>query len=140
MQLIPHYTVPTRSYTVSNARSQALSPDESAHHSLSTASAKGHFLYSCKASQFSESLSFFMAKHLTVFEAGLALKTQGSLVKGLIPLRAFVACFTFNFIFNIPASLKEPVFLTSVDATPMYAATMAFTSFVFKLFSSATDL
>merc|ERR1719371_58192 len=72
--------------------------------------------------RFSASLSFFLAKHFTVFEAGLALKTQGSLVKGLMPFRAFVAAFTFNFIFSIPATLKEPCFLTSVEAMPMYAA------------------
>ena len=38
-----------------------------------------------------------MASALTVFEAGLALKTQGSLVNGLMPFFAGVAGFFFNF-------------------------------------------
>jgi len=58
------------------------------------------------------SLSFFIAKQRTVFEAGFALKTQGSLVKGFTPLRAFVAGLFFSFMLSIPASLKEPFFFT----------------------------
>ena len=63
------------------------------------------------------SLSFFMGKAFTVFEAGLALKTQGSLVKGLTPLRAGVAGFFFYFKFNAPARLKGPLFFSSSPAT-----------------------
>jgi len=44
-----------------------------------------------------------MAKERTVLEAGLALKTQGPLVKGLTPSRAGVAGF-FNFKFKQPAN------------------------------------
>merc|ERR1719230_2222353 len=58
--------------------------------------------------QFKASLSFFMASALTVFEAGFALKTQGSFVNGLMPFFAGVAGFFFNFKFNMPASLKFP--------------------------------
>merc|ERR1719247_2917160 len=84
-------------------------------------------------------LSFFIARQRTVFEAGFALKTHGSLVKGLMPLRAFVAGLFFNFMLSIPATLKEPVFFTCSTATPMYASTTPFTSFVFKPVVSATD-
>merc|ERR1719504_3391 len=74
------------------------------------------------------SLSFFIAKHFTVFEAGFALKTQGSLVKGLMPLRAFVAGLFFSFMFSMPASLKEPDFFTCSAATPMNASTASTTA------------
>merc|ERR1719473_1513163 len=85
------------------------------------------------------SLSFFIAKHFTVFEAGFALKTHGSLVKGLMPLRAFVAGLFFSFMFSMPANLKDPDFFTCSTATPMNASTTPFTSFVFKPVVSATD-
>merc|ERR1719388_606088 len=85
------------------------------------------------------SLSFFIAKHFTVFEAGFALKTQGSLVKGLMPLRAFVAGLFFSFMFSMPASLKEPDFFTCAAATAIIASTTLFTSFVFKPVVSATE-
>merc|ERR1712216_782561 len=68
--------------------------------------------------QFKASFNFLMASALTVFEAGLALKTQGSLVNGLMPFFAGVAGFFFNFKFNMPASLKFPFFLISWAATP----------------------
>merc|ERR1711904_699746 len=79
------------------------------------------------------SLSFFIAKHFTVFDAGFALKTHGSLVKGLMPLRAFVAGLFFSFMFSIPANLKEPDFFTCSTATPMNASTTPFTSLVFPM-------
>merc|ERR1719421_2006160 len=85
------------------------------------------------------SLSFFIAKHFTVFEAGFALKTHGSLVNGLMPLRAFVAGLFFSFMFSIPPSLKAPDFFTCSTATPMNASTTPFTSFVFNPVVSATD-
>merc|ERR1719163_2499749 len=85
------------------------------------------------------SLSFFIAKHFTVFEAGFALKTHSSFVKGLMPLRAFVAGLFFSFMFSIPPSLKEPDFFTCSTATPMNASTALFTSFVFNPVVSATD-
>merc|ERR1712178_320773 len=85
------------------------------------------------------SLSFFIAKHFTVFDAGFALKTHGSLVKGLMPLRAFVAGLFFSFMFSIPANLKEPDFFTCSTATPMNASTTPFTSFDFVPVVSATD-
>merc|ERR1711908_239023 len=66
------------------------------------------------------SLSFFIGKHLTVLLAGLALKTHGSLVNGLTPLRAGRAGFFFNFMFKRPAILNEPLFLSSPAANSMY--------------------
>merc|ERR1719460_771070 len=93
----------------------------------------------CQHNLQSISLSFFIAKHFTVFEAGFALKTHSSLVNGLMPLRAFVAGLFFNFMFSMPANLKEPDFFTCSTATPMNASTTPFTSFVFKPVVSATD-
>merc|ERR550537_876579 len=92
-----------------------------------------------KGSLQSITLSFFIGRQRTVLEAGFALKTHGSLVNGLMPLRAFVAGLFFNFMLSMPASLKEPVFFTCSTATPMNASTMPLTSFVFKPVVSATD-
>merc|ERR1719230_1056864 len=89
--------------------------------------------------QFKASLSFFMASALTVFEAGFALKTQGSFVNGLMPFLAGVAGFFFNFKFNMPASLKFPFFLISAQATPNRASTTPFTCLFFKPLVSATE-
>merc|ERR1719484_961 len=85
------------------------------------------------------SFSFFSARQRTVFEAGFALKTHGSLVKGFTPLRAFVAGLFFSFMLSIPASLKLPLAFTWATATPMYASMAPFTSFVFNPVVSATD-
>merc|ERR1719454_1323804 len=89
--------------------------------------------------QFKASFNFFMARALTVFEAGLALKTQGSLVNGLMPFFAGVAAFFFSFKFNMPASLKLPFFLISAQATPKRASTTPFTCLFFNPLVSATD-
>merc|ERR1711879_429017 len=74
MQLTPHYTVLTRSYTVSNARPQALAPDESAHHGLSMASAKGRFLHSCKSLSVQRVLELLHGKTLHSLRGGLGLE------------------------------------------------------------------
>merc|ERR1719454_180754 len=66
--------------------------------------------------QFNASFNFFMASALTVLEAGLALKTQGSLVNGLMPF-----------------------FLISAQATPKRASTTPFTCLFFKPLVSAMD-
>merc|ERR1719174_3151684 len=89
--------------------------------------------------QFKASFNFFMASALTVFEAGLALKTQGSLVNGLMPFFAGEAGFFFNFKFNMPPSLKFPFFLISPQATAKRASMTPFTCLFFKPFVSATD-
>merc|ERR1712151_1370852 len=89
--------------------------------------------------QFKATFSFFMASALTVFEAGLALNTQGSLVNGLMPFLAGVAGFFFNFKFNMPASLKFPFFLISPQATLNRASTTPFTCLFFKPLVSATE-
>merc|ERR1719478_283245 len=93
----------------------------------------------CRMSVQSISLSFFIGRQRTVFEAGFALNTHGSLVKGLIPLGAFVAGLFFSFMLSMPAILKEPVFVTWATATPMNASMTPFTSLVFKPVVSATD-
>merc|ERR1719465_301669 len=56
-----------------------------------------------------------------------------------MPLRAFVAGLFFNFMFSMPANLKDPDFFTWSTATPMNASTTPFTSFVFNPVVSATD-
>merc|ERR1712176_157459 len=90
-----------------------------------------------KSAQFTISFNFFMAKARTVLEAGLALNTHGSLVKGLTPLRAGVAGFFFNFKFKQPPNLKEPFFFNSDAPISMRPSTTAFTCLSFKLFFSA---
>jgi len=84
-------------------------------------------------------LSFARGRTRTVFEAGFALKTHGSLVKGLMPLRAFLAGLFFSFMLSMPPSLKEPDFFNSDTATPINASTTAFASLAFKPHLSATD-
>merc|ERR1719261_1320647 len=69
------------------------------------------------------SFSFFMARARTVLEAGLALKTHGSLVNGLTPLRAGRAGFFLSFKFKQPPILKAPV---AVMAPPAFMAFIAF--------------
>merc|ERR1712093_318614 len=86
-----------------------------------------HVEASMMCTQLMASLIFFMAKALTVFDAGLALKTHGSFVKGFTPLRAGVAGFFFNFKLSIPASLKDPFFFNSSAATPRMLSTALFT-------------
>jgi hypothetical protein len=81
-----------------------------------------------------------MGKARTVLEAGFALKTQGSFVKGFTPLRAGVAGFFFSFRFKAPAILKEPDFFSSSAATATRPSMQAFTSFAFKPVVSATAL
>merc|ERR1719231_1410252 len=92
-----------------------------------------------EASQLIISLSFFMGRARTVLLAGFALKTHGSFVKGLMPLRAGWAGFFFSFRFNAPASLKDPFFFNWSAATVTIPSTMAFTSFDFNPVVSATE-
>merc|ERR1719311_828088 len=97
----------------------------------------------CMASsntQLINSLSFFMGKAFTVLEAGLASKTQGSLVKGLMPLRAGRAGFFLSFKRRAPASLKEPFFLSCSAAISTSPSMQAFTSLLFKPVVPATEL
>ena len=61
-----------------------------------------------KLDQLTISLNFFIGSARTVFDAGFALKTQGSFVKGFTPFLAGDAGFFFSFKFNAPPSLKEP--------------------------------
>merc|ERR1719276_495517 len=89
--------------------------------------------------QFKATFSFFMARAFTVFDAGLALKTQGSLVKGLMPFLAGEAGFFFNFKFKKPANLKFPFFLISAQATAKRASMTPFTCLFFNSFVSATE-
>merc|ERR1719321_1194158 len=90
--------------------------------------------------QLMASLIFFMAMALTVLDAGLALNTHGSFVKGFTPLRAGVAGFFFSFKFKTPPNLKDPFFFNWSAATLNKPSTAAFTSFGFKPALSATEL
>merc|ERR1740117_2143696 len=94
---------------------------------------------SSRNAQFNDSLNFFIAYTFTVLEAGLALKTQGSLVKGLMPFFAAVAGFFFNFMLSMPPNLKLPFFLIWSQATAMRASRTPLACFVFKPLVSATD-
>merc|ERR1719409_1300944 len=91
-------------------------------------------------SQLTISLSFFIGRARTVLEAGLALKTHGSLVKGFTPLRAGWAGFFLSFRLRAPANLKEPFFLSSPAATSTSPSTTAFTSLALRPVVSATEL
>mmetsp|Transcript_40852 Transcript_40852/g.95926 ORF Transcript_40852/g.95926 Transcript_40852/m.95926 type:complete len:124 (-) Transcript_40852:102-473(-) len=86
------------------------------------------------------SLSFLRGKTLTVLDAGLALKTQGSLVNGFTPFLAFVAGFSLSFMLSMPANLKLPLFFSSAVAISMTASMQDFTSEVLRPVFSATLL
>merc|ERR1719181_1120942 len=67
--------------------------------------------------QFTASFNLRNANALTLFDAGLALNTQGSFVKGLTPLRAGVAGLLFSFSLIIWPNLKAPDFFSSAAPT-----------------------
>jgi hypothetical protein len=60
------------------------------------------------------SFAAFTGRALMTFRAGLALNSIGSLVKGLMPLRALVAGFLMTTNFAKPGTKKAPVFLSSL--------------------------
>ena len=59
------------------------------------------------------SFAALTGRALTIFRAGLALNIIGSLVKGLVPLRALVAGFLMTTNFAKPGTRKTPVFFSS---------------------------
>merc|ERR1711939_181161 len=85
-----------------------------------------------QSTQFTSSLNFFIGRARTVCDAGLALNTHGSLVKGLTPLRAGWAGFFLSFILSAPANLNWPVFFSCVAAR---ATTASATSLTWRCFS-----
>merc|ERR1719446_1721085 len=88
--------------------------------------------------QLTSSLNFFIGSARTVCEAGLALKTHGSLVKGLTPLRAACAGFFLSFMFRAPANLKFPVFFSWAAARDMKASATSLTLRALRPVFSAT--
>merc|ERR1719333_2012214 len=90
--------------------------------------------------QLTISFNFFIGMAFTVFDAGFALKTQGSFVKGFTPLRAFVAGLTFSFSMSIPAKLNFPDFFICSAAKVTMPSTAPLTSFGFRPTDSATAL
>jgi hypothetical protein len=60
------------------------------------------------------SLIAFTGRALITFLAGFALNTVGSFVKGLMPVRCFVAGFLMTTNFANPGTKKAPVFLSSL--------------------------
>merc|ERR1711981_1132636 len=90
--------------------------------------------------QLTISLSFFMGMAFTVFDAGFALKTQGSFVNVFTPLRAFVAGLTFSFRLSMPASLNDPDFFICWAANASMPSTAPLTSFGFRPADTATAL
>src|ERR1700738_1903746 len=63
------------------------------------------------------SLTAFTGRALMTFLAGFALNTVGSFVKGLMPVRCFVAGFLQTTNFANPGTKKAPVFLSSFEPT-----------------------
>merc|ERR1740127_417220 len=92
-----------------------------------------------RQTQLTISLNFFMGNAFTVLEAGLALKTQGSLVKGLIPFLAALAGFFLSFKLSAPPSLNFPVAFNCSAATATTPSIAAFTSLGFKPTFSAME-
>src|SRR6476620_147531 len=87
----------------------ALGPLPSGEQTLKVASGRStlalHHTASCAA---------FTGRALTIFRAGFALNTVGSLVNGLMPARSLVAGFLMTTNFAKPGSRKAPVFLSSL--------------------------
>merc|ERR1719333_2035149 len=81
-----------------------------------------------------------MGSAFTVFEAGFALKTHGSLVKGFTPLRAGVAGLFFNLRLITLPILNDPFFFNCWAANETIPSTAPFTSLGFKPTLSATAL
>merc|ERR1712087_685064 len=69
----------------------------------------------------------------------LGLEDTWLLGERFIPLRAGVAGFFFNFMFNMPANLKALFFFNCSEATPMMPSTTPFTCFGFRPTVSATE-
>merc|ERR1719198_1992645 len=111
-------------------------PGGAAHHGQDNSTLHQH----THVLQFTIPLSFFMGMAFTVFDAGFALKRQGSFVNGFTPLRAGVAGLTFSFKFSIPASLNDPDFFICSAANVITPSTAPLTSFGFSPVDSATAL
>ena len=80
--------------------------------------------------QSAASLSFFSGRTFSLVVAGLALNTVSSFVKGLIPLRAFLAGTAMAVTFSRPGSTKVPApfLLTDASTVPSRAAMTALTA------------
>src|SRR5262245_14076936 len=66
-----------------------------------------------QTSLYTASLAALTGRALIIFRAGLALNTVGSLVKGLMPLRALVAGFLMTTNFAKPGTKNAPVLFSS---------------------------
>merc|ERR1719162_1076420 len=82
-------------------------------------------------------LNFLLALTRTFLLAGLALKTQGSLVNGFTPFRAGLAAFVLSFMLRTPPKLNLPFFFNSAAASSTYVVTTAFTCFGLSSVASA---
>src|SRR5262249_34426262 len=78
------------------------------------------------------SLAAFTGRALTIFRAGFALNTVGSLVKGLMPLRSLVAGFLMTTNLANPGSMNTPAFFSSLWPTVTSASITPLTSFFDK--------
>merc|ERR1711918_125179 len=96
--------------------------------------------HTTQETQLTISLNFFMGSALTVLEAGFALKTHGSLVKGFTPLRAAVAGFFFSFKLSAPPSLNLPEALSCCAASATIPSIALFSSLDFNPVFSAMEL
>merc|ERR1719326_2000922 len=86
------------------------------------------------------SFNFFIGYTFTVLEAGFALKTQGSLVKGFTPFRAGLAGLIFSLRLRALPSLKLPFFFSCCAAKDTTPSIAPLTSFDFNPNVSATEL
>src|SRR5262245_22000347 len=63
---------------------------------------------------YTASFAAFTGRALTIFRAGLALKTVGSFVNGLMPFRSLVAGFFMTTNLAKPGTTKAPFFFSSL--------------------------
>src|SRR5262249_14487133 len=78
------------------------------------------------------SLAALTGRALTIFRAGFALNTVGSLVKGLMPFRSLVAGFLMTTNLANPGSMNTPDFFSSLWPTVTSASITPLTSFFDK--------
>src|SRR4029453_711477 len=84
-------------------------------------------------------LGAFTGRALTIFRAGLALNTVGSLVKGLMPFRALVAGFLTTTNFARPGTTNVPDFLSSLWAVSARPSRRFLTFFLLSPSEPATS-
>jgi hypothetical protein len=88
---------------------------------------------------YTESFAALTGRARTIFRAGLALNVIGSLVKGLVPWRSFVAGFLITTNFAKPGTRKTPVLLSSLYPMTARVSKTSFTPYLWQ-FGLGSDL